>query len=385
MQDESAIVYLDNAATSFPKPEQVYQKYDEVARHCCANPGRGGHRLAQRAAQHVLNARLAVARLFNIADCARVVFTANATEAINMALFGLLQPGDEVVTTSMEHNAVARPLFALQQRGVRVIKVAADSTGRVSAAAVRDACGRATKLVVMNHCSNVTGTLQPVAEVGPWCRDNGVFFMVDAAQSAGVFAIDVQQMAIDLLAAPGHKGLFGPQGSGFLYVAPSLELQPLIYGGTGTHSSSLEQPQELPERLESGTLNTPALAALAAGVEFVTRTGVERVCRHEQALVRQLRNALAAIPQIQMFGPKQVEGAVLSFVVRQRDSAEIAFLLDHHYNIAVRPGLHCSGDAHRSIGTFPHGTVRVSPGYFNTSADIDCLSRALTEIVRGTT
>jgi cysteine desulfurase family protein len=378
---EKNVIYLDNAATSFPKPESVYLVQDHISRTCCANPGRGGHYLAHQAAKIVLTARLDLARFFNIRDCAQIAFTSNATEAINVALFGLLQPGDRVVTTSMEHNAVARPLYELQQRGVEVVKVQADHTGRVTLEDIQTACIISTQLVILSHCSNVTGTLQPINEIGPWCRQQGITFMVDAAQSAGVFPIDVEAMAIDLLAAPGHKSLMGPQGVGFLYVDKKLHLKPLKYGGTGTFSSQLTQPEQMPEHLECGTLNTPALAALSAGIHFVEQVGMTAIRQHEQELTNRLRQGLSLQDKVILYGPVEAEGGVVSFNIDQRDPAEVGFLLDHHYNIGARVGLHCSPDAHRTIGSFPQGTIRISPGYFNTQEEIDCLLTAITEII----
>ena len=380
---EIITTYLDNAATSFPKPEQVYLAQDRVARTCCANPGRGGHRLAHEAAQIVLMARVAAAQLFAIDDCAQIAFTANATEAINMALFGFLQAGDRVVTTTMEHNAVMRPLHELQQRGVQVTCVATDRVGRVDLVAIQQACSEPTKLVVLSHCSNITGTLQPIETIGPWCRSRGITFMVDAAQSAGVFPLDVATMAIDMLAVPGHKSLMGPQGSGFLYVNPDITLKPLKYGGTGTLSSQLAQPELMPEHLECGTMNTPALAALTAGINFINREGLDRIRLHEQALTNRMRQGLAKLEKIKLYGPPQAEGGVVSFTVDGIDPAEIGFILDNKYQIAVRVGLHCSPQAHKSIGSFPDGTVRVSPGYFNTSAEIDHFLTAMAEIIAG--
>lgn len=379
-RNDEAIIYLDNSATSFPKPESVYQTLDHLSRTCGANPGRGSYRLAQQAAQHVLKARLAIASFFAITDCSRIVFTANATQAINQALFGLLEPGDRVVTTSMEHNAVVRPLYALEQNGVIVDKVQADEQGRITAEQIRHTClaGQKPKLVVVNHCSNVTGTVQPIEKIGPWCRKQGILFMVDAAQSAGVYPIDVQGMAIDLLAAPGHKSLFGPLGTGFLYVAPELTLTPCYYGGTGTSSSHPEQPDEMPERFESGTLNTPALAALAAGIDFLIAEGLGSIHRHELLLARRLRQGLAEIPGVTLYGPDH--STVVSFTLAGCDPSEMGFVLDRDYGIAVRVGLHCAPEAHRTIGSFPQGTVRVSPGYFNTEQHIEQLIVAVREI-----
>src|SRR5512133_3563441 len=249
-------IYFDNAATSFPKPESVYRAMDEALRLAGGNPGRGGHSLALAANRIVLAAREAVAELFGIADSSRVIFTSNATEAINLGLFGRLSPGGRVVTTNMEHNAVARPLRALQERGVEVVKVAADQSGFVDPTLFCQACTAApTTLAVLGHVSNVTGTIQALEAIGPRLRQLGIPLLVDAAQSAGLLPIDVDQLGIDLLAAPGHKGLLGPAGTGFLYVREGLELKPLLFGGTGANSRSDLMPHEMPERLEGGTPN----------------------------------------------------------------------------------------------------------------------------------
>ncbi|MBN2643852.1 MAG: aminotransferase class V-fold PLP-dependent enzyme [Desulfuromonadaceae bacterium] len=373
-------VYLDNAATTFPKPEAVYRAQDEVARRCGANPGRGGYRLAQQAAQVVSQAREQVANFFHIVDSRCLVFTASATQSVNMALFGLLQPGDRVVTTSMEHNAVARPLHHLQQHGIEVVHVAADPRGCINLADIRQACQVPTRLVVVNHCSNVSGTVQPVEDIGRWCRAQGILFMVDAAQSAGILPLDVEEMGIDLLAAPGHKGLLGPQGTGVLYVHPELTLRPLIYGGTGTFSSQLEQPESLPESLESGTLNLAGLAGLAAGLDFIEQTGRERILVHEQALLKQMWQGLSALSGVTLYGPGPDSGrcaGALSLVIDGQDPSVTGFFLDQKFDIAVRVGLHCAPLAHRTLGSWPLGTVRVSPGFFNTEEDIEAFIAAI--------
>jgi cysteine desulfurase family protein len=366
-------LYLDNAATSFPKPEPVCAAVDRTMRHGAANPGRGGYRLSLEAGRTVLAARTAAARLVGMPDPARIVFVANATEALNLALFGVLDPGDRVVTTGMEHNAVVRPLRALAERGVEVVKVPADRTGFVPPAELRRACTPGTRLLVMTHCSNVTGTLQAIEEIGPWCRAQGILLLVDAAQSAGLFPIDVGAMAIDLLAVPGHKAIMGPPGTGFLCVGAAVQLRPLLYGGTGTRSLSDAQPEELPERLESGTLNVVGLAGLHAALEFLQEIGLNRVREHERALLGQLLDGLRRIPAVQLFGPTDAgrHGGALSFTLAGIDPATIGYRLDTEYDIGVRIGLHCAPDAHRTIGTFPAGTVRVSPGWFTTPADID--------------
>ena len=374
------LIYLDNAATSHPKPEVVYLAVDAALRNG-VSPGRGGYRLAITADRLVFETREALAKLFHAPDSDGFIFTPNATAAINQALFGLLGPGDRVVTTSMEHNAVVRPLRALQDRGVEVIKVAAEKeTGIVAEANLKSACrAKATKLLLVSHCSNVTGSLQPVSELGRWCRSRGILFMVDGAQTAGCLPIDFQQLDVDLFAASGHKGLLGPPGTGFLYVRPGLQLTPLLFGGTGSNSSSDLAPENLPERLEPGPPNAPGLAGLLAAVGFLLETGVAEIRRQESRLICLLVEGLQRIPGVFLYGPEKIglRGGVVSFNLRGHDPAAVGFLLDQQKNICVRAGLHCAPDAHHSIGTFPQGTIRVSPGYFSTEKDIEEFLAAL--------
>jgi cysteine desulfurase family protein len=376
-------IYLDNAATSFPKPSQVTEAVEETLRLNAANPGRGGHQLSLQAGRMVMECREAVARFFGVHDAARIAFTANATEAINLGLFGALQPGDRVVTTSMEHNAVVRPLRALSDRGLAVVRVQGNPLGFVSPESIRQACSAGTRMLVMTHCSNVTGTLQVIEELGPWCRKQGILFMVDAAQSAGVFPIHVEEMAIDLLAVPGHKALLGPTGTGFLYVRPGLELRPLLYGGTGNFSQSSTQPEEMPERLESGTLNTIGLAGLKAGIEFIDAVGLDHVRAHEQELLGCLIDGLSRQDGVTLYGPlgSARHGGALSFNIKNLDPSLLGFRLDREYDICCRVGLHCAPEAHGTIGTLPEGTVRLSPGYFNTLDDIEKTLAAIRDII----
>lgn len=366
-------IYLDHAATSFPKPESVLSAVERVLREIGGNPGRGGHRMALAAGRLLLEARETAAGFFGIRDAARVVFTPGATYALNQALFGLLQPGDRVVTTSVEHNALCRPLNELERRGVVVEKIAADACGFVTLDQVKGACRVPTRLVAMSHASNVTGSIQPIGEIGRWCRAQGILLLVDAAQSAGLLPLDVEQQGIDLLAVAGHKGLYGPSGTGLLYLRPGLQLVPLVFGGTGANSSEAVPPEELPERLEAGTLNIPGIAGLKAGIEFVRETGPGVLRERKLALLERLYAGLGGIPGVRMVGPASPGDncGVVSFLVDERDPAEIGFQLDTEYGILGRVGLHCAPDAHRTIGTFPYGTVRVSPGYFTTEAEID--------------
>lgn len=376
-------VYFDNAATSHPKPEAVYRAVDDTLRKG-GSAGRGSYQLAQLSTRLLFETRELLAELFKVADSDRFVFCPNATIAINQALFGLLKQGDRVVTTTIEHNAVVRPLRALEDRGVEVVKVSADChSGIVDVVALQRAClERPTRLLVMNHCSNVFGSLQPVEQLGSWCRSQGIVFMVDGSQTAGALEIDLQAAAIDLFAAAGHKHLLGPQGTGILYVAEGIDLTPTIYGGTGANSHSEFQPERLPERLESGTLNIPAIAGLHAGLCYLKHEGIGRLRDASQELVSHLVDGLQAIRDVTVYGPKTLakRAEVVSFNITGRDPAEVGFLLDQQSQIAVRVGLHCAPDAHRSIGTFPHGTVRVSPGCFTKVEDVDYLLSAVANI-----
>lgn len=266
-------IYLDNAATSFPKPQEVYAAVDQALRTVGVAPGRGAYRQGIEAARLVHEVRDTVAGFFGIADASRLVFTHNATEALNLGLHGLLTPGDHVITTTMEHNSLARPLFLAEKQGVRVTWLPGDHFGRISASQVAAAISPETRLVAVNHCSNVTGTIQPIEEIGTICRRRGILLLVDAAQSAGCLPLQVEDAAIDLLAVPGHKGLFGPPGTGFLYVGERVNPEPLLVGGTGSRSADLEQPGELPERYESGTPNMPGIAGLGAGVAWIQQVG----------------------------------------------------------------------------------------------------------------
>jgi cysteine desulfurase family protein len=374
------VIYLDNAATSFPKPESVYQAVDKAMREECGNPGRSGHRLSLAAGRLVEEARLLCANLFHARSANEIIFTHNTTAALNLGLQGAVEPGDHIITGTLEHNSVARPLYYLEQAGIEVTKVPADIRDGLDPEDVKRALRPNTKLVVCTHISNVTGAVSDIAAIGSLCRQNGVLFMADAAQSAGVTPIDAQSMNIDLLAFPGHKGLLGPQGTGGLYIREGVRLNPLIQGGTGSRSESLLQPEEPPEKFESGTLNTPGIAGLAAGIRFLLDQGVEAIQRKEHALTKHLIEGILDIPGIQVVGPgpDHRRGGVVSIRLDALAPAEAALMLDAAFNIAVRSGLHCAADAHRSAGTLESGgTVRISPGYMNTLEDIDACLDAL--------
>lgn len=372
------MIYLDNAATSHPKPAQVYARVDDVLRNWSANPGRSGHAMAIEAARIIFETRESIARLFHIADPDRIVFTPNATGALNLAILGMLQPGDHCVTTNMEHNSVVRPLHALEQRGVTITRAAIDPQ------AIAQAINPATRLVAVTHASNVAGEISPIAEIIVAAHARGVPVLVDAAQTAGSVPIDAGALGADLLACPGHKGLFGPQGTGFLYVAPHLNLDPILFGGTGSRSDLEDMPDFAPDRYEAGTLNTPGIAGLGAGVEFLLERGVDQVRAHEVALLAQLMDGLEAIDGVTIHGPRDPhrKTGVVLFTIDGVDPAEIGDRLDSEFGIAVRVGLHCAPGAHRVLGTFPLGGVRVSPGYFNTAEEIERAVEAVSRIAQ---
>ena len=377
------MIYLDNAATSFPKPEVVYTAMDRFLRQCGANPGRGGYRLALAAEQEIEETRRLLARMFGIRQPHRLVFTFNATHALNIALKGLLRPRDHVITSSMEHNSVNRPLRALEARGVSVTRILCSPRGELDVDDVRRAITSRTRLIAITHASNVTGTLLPVAELGSLARDHDLLLLVDAAQTAGVYPIDVEELQIDLLAFPGHKGLLGPPGTGGLYIGPRAHPEPLMEGGTGSHSDSDRQPPELPRRHESGTLNFAGLAGLGAAVRFIGESGLDCIRKHHVALTTRLAEGLREIPGVRVYGPSEPEQGVgvLSFTVSAWEPLDLAAVLDESFDIACRAGLHCAPHAHRTLGTYPQGTVRFSPGFFNTLQEMDtvveCLARVL--------
>lgn len=379
------MIYLNNAATSWPKPEEVYRAMDNSIRHIAGAPGRGGTIAGHGAGQVLYEAREAAADLFGISNSARLVFTHNATDALNMALFGFLKPGDKVITTAMEHNAVARPLRKLQQSGVDLHIVSCDRAGRIDIADMSAAISKGAQAVVMTHASNVTGTVMPIGEIGAIAAKHGVALVIDAAQTAGVEQIDVKEQNIAMLAFTGHKGLFGPPGTGGLYVRDDITINPLRYGGTGSLSEMDVQPEFLPDRLESGTPNVPGIAGLAAGVHFVHSVGRNVIRQHELKLTRQLIMGLSAIPGVTVFGPGLQEDrtAVVSFNMAHKDNSIAAHMLEQQYGIICRAGLHCAPWAHKTIGTLATGAIRFSPGYFNSEKEIEQAIAAVRLLQRG--
>ena len=369
------MIYLDNAATSWPKPPCVARAMVDFLNNTGANPGRGGHRLAIRAGQSVYRARETVARMFITPDPLRVVFGYNITEALNLCLQGNLLPGDHVITGSMEHNSMMRPLRQLQKEGVELSIVSCDKCGRLKAEDLEAHIRPNTKMVALNHASNIVGTIMPIREIGSICRKYGIIFLVDAAQTAGSIPFNMERDMIDLLAFTGHKSLLGPTGTGGVIIGECVNvknMRPLLRGGTGSNSEYDEQPDYLPDAMESGTINGVGLAGLTAGINWILHEGLNKIRNHEIRLTQQLIDGLLDIPRCVVYGTLNAreQTAVVSFNIQGMESSEVGLRLDEEYDILCRIGLHCAPMAHMTIGTFPEGTVRFGISYFNTEDDI---------------
>lgn len=379
-------IYLDNAATSYPKPAEVHEKLASFLLEHGANPGRGSYRMVQEAEQCISGARRAIASFFNAPDPTRVLFALNATDALNMGLKGALRKGDHVITGTTDHNSVIRPLNRLESEGfISVTKVAPGASGSIRPDDVAAALRPETRLVALVHGSNVSGALLPAAEIGALTRDRGVLFLVDAAQTAGTWPVDLREMKIDMIAVPGHKALLGPAGTGALVLDPAVELSPWREGGTGGDSAHPVQPEEYPHHMEAGTLNTPGIAAMVEGIRWVERKGIDAIRAHELALVRRLVSSLADARKVRFYGPPPSADrvSVVSLNIEGRSPDEVAGILDSSFDIAVRSGLHCAPGAHRELGTFPAGTVRISPGPFNTPEEMEVVADAIRRIAAG--
>ncbi len=377
------MIYLDNAATSWPKPESVYQAMDEFLRKSAGNPGRGGHSMALAAEKVIEETRLLVARLINSPEVNRIIFTLNCTDALNLGLKGLLKAGDHVVTSRIGHNSLVRPLRKLEGQGIRITRLPPNpETGFLSARDIEEAIEEDTKLVVVTHASNVSGIIQPIEEYGAVVRKHGRVFMVDAAQTAGTYPLDVEASNVDLLAFSGHKGLFGPPGTGVLYLSDRVELDSLREGGTGSNSELEEQPIALPYRYESGTPNTVGIAGLRAGLKYIFEQGLERIRVHKQSLLLQLLEGLSRFPEVILYTPKDtsMQVPIVPFNLKGWEPAEVGAILDQAFDIKTRPGLHCAAAAHRTYGTYPHGSVRISLSFLNTSEDIESVLQAVGKI-----
>ncbi|HBU83589.1 MAG TPA: aminotransferase class V-fold PLP-dependent enzyme [Paenibacillus sp.] len=377
------VIYLDHAATSWPKPPAVGEAMMKALDVAGANPGRGSHRMAVQASRVLFGARKAISTLLGVRNANDIALGSNTTEALNLAIQGWLREGDHVIATMAEHNSVRRPLeYMRRSRNVEVDYVPVNAAGQIDLAQFAVLFRPNTRLVVCTHSSNLLGSILPIGEIALMCQKHQVTLLIDAAQSAGILPVDVKQLGIDMLAFPGHKGLLGPQGTGGLYIAPELDVQPLLHGGTGSQSEAIEQPHVRPDRYEAGTPNTVGIAGLAAGVQHVLELTPEIIYKQEWDLTQHMMDGLSSVQGIQMLGPElgQARTGLLSFTVEGYDSAQLAFQLDRNYGIAVRSGFHCTPLAHESAGTTASGAVRASVGYNTSINDVNALIEAVIEL-----
>lgn len=375
------MIYLDNAATSFPKPSKVYEEVLNCMKNYCANPGRGSHDMAIISAMKVMETRNLICELFNIKDPFNLIFTSNATEALNIAIKGVLKNGDHVISTVIEHNSVLRPLNSMEKQGVEITLVGIDKAGYVNPLDIKNEIKKNTKIIIINHISNVLGNIQDITSIGKIAREKEIIFMVDASQSAGVISIDVESSYIDLLAFPGHKGLLGPQGTGGLFIREGINLSNFNEGGTGSNSHFMIQPDFMPDKFESGTLNTPGIAGLCEGLKFIKRVGIDSIKKVEDELMKYFIDEIRKLSYIKIYGNNSLNerSAVVSFNIDGVDASIVGEELNE-YGIAVRTGYHCTPLIHDIIGTEYAGTVRVSPGCFNVLQDIDELLESIRKI-----
>lgn len=366
------MIYADNAATSFPKPENVYNEVLRCMRNYAANSGRSSHSMALEAASKIMDTRLELSNFFNIESALNIIFTSNATEALNIGIKGILKTGDHVISTMIEHNSVLRPLHYLSKKGIELTLLNVDSNGYVNNSTLKKEIKKNTRAIVINHASNVIGTVQDIRSIGEIAKEAGIIFLVDASQSSGIIPIDVVRDNIDLLAFPGHKGLYGPQGTGGLYIKDGIKLEEFTQGGTGSKSLSMEQPEMLPDRFESGTLNTPGIAGLCEGIKFINKTSIDKIREHENIIVQYLVQELKKLSYVKIYGGTDYKNrcSVVSVNLDNMDSAEVGNLLNEK-GVAVRTGYHCAPLIHNIIGTKDMGTVRISLGYFNTVNDVE--------------
>ena len=377
------MIYLDNAATSFPKPSEVYEEVLNCMKNYAANSGRGSYDMSIQAALKILETREEICQLFNISSPLNLIFTCNATEALNIGIKGALRRGDHVISTVIEHNSVLRPLHSLTENGVEVTLISVDKAGYVNIKDIQEEIKKNTRMIIINHVSNVLGSTQDIKSIGNLSKENGIIFMVDASQSAGVIPIDVESAHIDLLAFSGHKGLLGPQGTGGLFIREGIKLKNFIEGGTGSNSHFMIQPDFMPDQFESGTLNTPGIAGLCEGIKFIKRVGLDSIQKKEQQLLLYLLEELKKLSYVKIYGSHSVKqrNAVISFNIEGIDASIIGEQFNE-MEIAVRTGYHCAPLIHETIGTEYAGTVRVSPGYFNTFMEVEELLKAIISIYK---
>ena len=378
-------IYFDNGTTSWPKAPGVGEAMKRFIEEIGSSDGRGGHHRAIQSGRMVYEVRDSLTQLLGAKDSSQIIFTLNATEAINVVLKGLVLPGDRVVTSSMEHNSVMRPLRRLRETyDIEVVNVQCDLEGHLDLEAMEGAIDERTALVALTHSSNVTGTLMPIEQVIPMAHAKGAKILVDAAQTAGCVPMNVEVLEVDFLAASGHKSLLGPHGVGVLYIAEGIELRPLKEGGTGSNSEQDIQPDFWPDKFESGTKNTVGIIGLGEGVRFVLEKGVEEIHRVEKELVGYFLDGLSGISEVSVYGPETAEGrtTAVSINLTGWEAAELAYRLDESFGIMGRPGLHCAPYAHRTIGTIHTGTYRLVPGVFTTKEEVDYVLKALEQLAR---
>lgn len=375
------MIYLDNAATSFPKPPEVYDEVLKCMKNYAANPGRSSHDMAIAADLKIAETRERISEVFNIPNPLNIIFTKNATEALNIGIKGILKSKDHVISTKIEHNSVLRPLNAVSREGVEITLMEVDEYGHLNINSLRKEIKKNTKAIIINHASNVLGVVQDIKTIGRIAKGHNIIFIVDASQSAGEIPIDVIGDNIDIIALPGHKGLLGPQGTGILYVRNGINLKEHNEGGTGSESESMVQPIYLPDRFESGTLNTPGIAGLCEGVKFIQKMGINNIHKYKKMLVEYLVEEFKKLSYVTIYGGTSYENrcALVSINIDGIDSSDVGYLLNEK-GIAVRTGYHCAPLIHGIIGTSNRGTVRISPGYFNTLSDMEILLKSIIEI-----
>lgn len=377
------MIYLDNGATTFPKPKVVTDKIMECYLGYAGNPGRSGHKLAMKMDLEIYETREKICKLINGTEVLNVIFTFNATDSLNLAIKGVLEEGAHVITTSMEHNSVLRPLNQLRKEGkIELSIVYADDKGYIDPQKIFEALTPNTKMIVTTHMSNVFGTIVDIKAIGDFCKENNILYLVDASQSIGVLDIDVQEMNIDLLAFPGHKALFGPMGTGALYIKEGIIVKPLKEGGTGSYSHSIDQPDLYPDSLESGTTNGVGIIALGKGIDFINEVGLENIRNHEMSLKNHFIELLKDNEDVILYGTlDDRQGAVVSLNVKDMDSSEISYILSDEFDIYTRPGFHCAPLAHKTMGTEELGAIRFSFGYYNTLEEVEKTVEALLNII----
>lgn len=386
------MIYLDNSATTFPKPDSVISAMTDFMKNTCANPGRSGHKMAQETNREILMARMDMAKLFNVANPMQLIFTKNASEALNIAILGYVKKGDHVITSCMEHNSVLRPLNYLKDIGdIELSIVSSDDEGFVHAKDIAAELKPNTTLVAVTHASNLTGSINDIKEIAKTIatenldRENKISLLVDAAQTAGLVDIDVNEMGIDMLAGAGHKSLYGPTGTGFLYVSENIKLEPLYRGGTGSISESLIQPDFMPDMLETGTLNASGIVGLKAGINYIVEKDIQKLREKQQNMIAKLISEFSKIEEVKIFGSKDSKkrASAVSINIGDRDSQEITYLLSDKYDIATRGGKHCAPLAHKRMGTLEQGMVRISISSFTTDEEINSVINAVKELAQG--